>query len=125
MVRRKASYQTNEPPEDGAPQDVPAEESSVYARGQTVIPKMIREAAAIEYGTRLHWEVREGVIQVTPIPAKPILAARGFLKARGVTFQWFMQQRQLERERERKEEALWQQKHPAKGAAPRRPGGLS
>lgn len=125
MVRRKASYQTNEPPEDGAPRDTEAEESSVYARGQTVIPKTIREAAAIEYGTRLHWEVREGVIHVTPIPAKPILAARGFLKGKGVTFEWFMQQRQLERERERKEEALWQREHPAKGAAPRRPRGSS
>ena len=125
MVRRKPSYQTNEPPEDGAPQDVEAEQSSVYARGQTVIPKTIREAAAIAYGTLLHWEVHQGVIHVTPIPAKPILAARGFLKGRGVTLEWFMQQRQLEREKERKEEALWQQEHPPKHPRSRRPGGSS
>ena len=79
--------------------------SSVYARGQTVIPKVIREAAAIQYGTRLHWEVREGVIQVTPIPQRPVQALRGILKGTGYTFEQFMQERQAERQRERELEA--------------------
>jgi bifunctional DNA-binding transcriptional regulator/antitoxin component of YhaV-PrlF toxin-antitoxin module len=81
------------------------EESSVYARGQTVIPKMIREALAIEYGTKLHWEVREGVIHVMPLPKNPVQASIGFLKGKGLTYAQFMKARRSERERERKREA--------------------
>lgn len=125
MVRRRARYQTGEPSEEGDVPNAQTDESSVYARGQTVIPKTIREALAIDYGTRLHWELREGVIQVTPIPAKPILAARGFLKGKGVTFEWFMQQRQLERERERREDAPWQDERKARPAAAQRLRGSS
>ncbi|MCH8217309.1 MAG: AbrB/MazE/SpoVT family DNA-binding domain-containing protein [Planctomycetes bacterium] len=82
----------------------PAEASSVYERGQTVIPKAIREALSIEYGTRLRWEVREGAIHVLPIPHQPVRALRGALKGTGLTFQTFMQERQQERRRERERE---------------------
>jgi len=84
--------------------DGPAQgsESSVYARGQTVIPKMVREALAIEYGTKLRWEVREGVIRVRPVPKQPAQALRGILKGTGYTFQQFMKERTAERARERK-----------------------
>lgn len=78
-----------------------AGESSVYARGQTVIPKMIREALAIEYGTKLHWEVREGVIRVMPVPKNPVQALRGILKGTGYTFQQFIAERNAERAQER------------------------
>ena len=81
-----------------------AGDSSVYARGQTVIPKMIRDALAIEYGTKLHWEVREGVIRVMPVPKNPVQALRGILKGTGYTFQQFMAERNAERAQERARE---------------------
>ena len=87
------------------------DESSVYARGQTVIPKTIREAVAIEYGTRLHWEVREGVIHVIPIPQHPVRALRGILKGSGMTYAGFMQERQRERRLEREQEREWERKN--------------
>jgi len=97
----------------------------VYARGQTVIPKRVREALAIQYGTRLHWEVREGVIHVVPIPHNPVQALRGILKGTGITYEWFMQQRQLERQKEREQERRWEQEYQARPARERRPRGSS
>jgi len=82
----------------------PPEVSKVYERGQTVIPKRIREALAIEYGARLQWRVQEGVIQVIPVPANPVRALRGILKGTGYTFAQFLRERQLEREAERRRE---------------------
>jgi bifunctional DNA-binding transcriptional regulator/antitoxin component of YhaV-PrlF toxin-antitoxin module len=102
VVRRKENDQPEGPSAGGPAAEVPTEESSVYARGQTVIPKMIREAAAIDYGTRLHWEVHEGVIHVIPMPKDPIAAARGILKGKGPTFKEFIADRNRERARERK-----------------------
>ena len=84
----------------------PPEVSKVYERGQTVIPKRIREALAIEYGARLQWRVQEGVIQVIPVPANPVRALRGILKGTGYTFAQFLRERQLEREAERRRETL-------------------
>jgi len=81
------------------------EVSKVYERGQTVIPKRIREALAIEYGARLQWRVQEGVIQVIPVAANPVQALRGILKGTGYTFARFLRDRQLEREAERRREA--------------------
>lgn len=111
MVRRKKNDQPEGPSAGRPPAEVPTEESSVYARGQTVIPKMIREAAAIDYGTRLHWEVHEGVIHVIPIPKDPIRASRGILKGKGYTFAEFIadrnRERALERAQEEKEERKW------------------
>jgi bifunctional DNA-binding transcriptional regulator/antitoxin component of YhaV-PrlF toxin-antitoxin module len=90
----------------------------VYARGQTVVPKAVREALGIEYGTRLQWEIREGVIRVTPIPQHPVLALRGMLKGTGLTSQWFLEQRRVERERERELEEHWERKRqPSKRVA--------
>ena len=72
---------------------------------------MIREAAAIDFGTRLHWEVHEGVIHVIPMPKDPIRASRGILKGKGPTFQEFIadrnRERARERELEREEEKRW------------------
>ena len=84
----------------------PPEVSKVYERGQTVIPKRIREALAIEYGARQQWRVQEGVIQVIPVPANPVRALRGILKGTGYTFAQFLRDRQLEREAERRRETL-------------------
>jgi AbrB family looped-hinge helix DNA binding protein len=86
-------------------EELPAEVSKVYERGQTVVPKRIREALAIESGARLQWQVREGVIQVIPVPANPVQALRGLLKHTGYTYARFLRERQQEREAERRREA--------------------
>lgn len=101
MKKRKIKYQADKA---GGEQPNPVDDSSVYERGQTVIPKVIREAAGIEYGTRLHWEMREGAIHVMPIPKDPVRALRGILKGKGFTFEDFITERQEERRRERKRE---------------------
>jgi bifunctional DNA-binding transcriptional regulator/antitoxin component of YhaV-PrlF toxin-antitoxin module len=105
MVKRRNQYKAEGSSAGRPPAEAPTDESSVYARGQTVIPKIIREAAAIDYGTRLHWEVHEGVVHVIPIPKDPIGAARGILKGKGPTFQEFIADRNRERARERELEA--------------------
>jgi len=101
MVKRRAMYGASQ---GRSSPETRAEESSVYERGQTVIPKNIREALTIEYGTRLHWEVREGVIQVVPIPSQPVRALRGALKGTGITYEAFLKEREAERQRERRRE---------------------
>jgi AbrB family looped-hinge helix DNA binding protein len=40
---------------------------TVSGRGQVVIPADIREALHIESGTKVSFEVREGVLQIVPI----------------------------------------------------------
>ena len=85
-------------------EEPPPEVSKVYERGQTVIPKRIRDALAIEHGARLQWRVHEGVIQVIPVPANPVQALRGILKGTGYTFAQFLRDRQREREAERRQE---------------------
>ncbi len=86
-------------------EEPPSDVSKVYERGQTVVPKRIREALAIEYGARLRWEIREGVIRVIPVPRNPVLALRGLLKGTGYTYAQFLRERQEEREAERRREA--------------------
>jgi AbrB family looped-hinge helix DNA binding protein len=95
------------------------EVSKVYERGQTVIPKRIREALAIEHGARLQWRVQEGVIQVIPVPANPVRASIGLLKGKGPTFAQFLKERQAERRRERELEAREQRQWPT--SSTRRP----
>ncbi|MCH8900688.1 MAG: hypothetical protein IIC88_00130 [Chloroflexi bacterium] len=110
MAKRRVKYDA------GKNQPTPAkrvEESRVYERGQTVIPKTIREALTIEYGTRLHWEIREGAIHVLPIPQQPVQALRGALKGTGITFQSFLQERQQERQRERRRELRVAEERPS------------
>ena len=86
-------------------EEPPTDVSKVYERGQTVVPKRIREALAIEEGARLRWEVRRGVIYVIPVPKNPVLAVRGLLKGTGYTFAQFLRERRQEREAERRREA--------------------
>jgi AbrB family looped-hinge helix DNA binding protein len=99
-------YQSNEKGRsEPVAEEPPPEVSKVYERGQTVVPKRIREALAIESGARLQWQVREGVIQVIPVPSNPVRALRGLLKGTGYTYARFLRDRQLEREAERRREA--------------------
>ncbi len=85
-------------------EEPPPEVSKVYERGQTVIPKRIREALAIDHGAHLQWRVHEGVIEVIPVPANPVQALRGILKGTGYTFGRFLRDRELEREADRRRE---------------------
>ena len=102
--KRRPKYHPGAPPQQAEIQVEP-ETSGVYERGQTVIPKQVRDALAIEHGTRLRWEIHEGVIHVLPIPKNPVEALRGALKGTGYTFEKFMQERNAERKRERELEA--------------------
>ena len=82
-----------------------AEESRVYERGQTVVPKKIRDAMSVEEGSILTWDVHDGIAQVTAIPKDPVGALRGILKGKGPTFEEFLADRNAERQRERELEA--------------------
>lgn len=77
------------------------EESRVYERGQTVVPKKIRDAMAVEEGSTLVWELRDGIAQVVAIPKDPVAALRGILKGTGPTFEEYLADRNAERRRER------------------------
>lgn len=51
MVRHRKNDEAKGPSAGRPPAQAPNDESSDYARGQTVNPKLIREAAAIDYRT--------------------------------------------------------------------------
>lgn len=76
------------------------QESRVYDRGQTVVPKRIRDAMSIEEGSTLVWQVEKGIAQVVAIPSDPIAALRGILKGKSPTFEEFLADRNAERQRE-------------------------
>jgi len=75
--------------------------SLVSVKGQTVIPKEIREAFSIKEGTKLVWTLRDGKLTVFPVPEDPLRASLGILKDSGYTFDDFMQDRAEERAAER------------------------
>ncbi len=85
--------------------------SVVSERGQTVIPKEIREALGLKPGTKLNWAVRNKTILVFPVPDDPITALMGILKDSPYTFEDYLRERNEERKRERiqdeKEERRW------------------
>ena len=81
------------------------EESRVYERGQTVVPKRIRDAIGVEEGSTLVWEVHDGVARVMAIPKDPVAALYGILKGEGPTFEEYLADRNAERARERELEA--------------------
>ena len=93
------------------PTDAPSQvaydvaESRVYERGQTVVPKRIRDAMAAEEGSTLTWEVHDGIARVAVIPKDPVKALRGVLKGKGPTFEEILADRNADRERERRLEA--------------------
>ena len=55
-------------------------QSVVSVRGQTVIPKEIREALGIKEGTKITWAVRDGSAVIQALPDDPIGASMGALK---------------------------------------------
>ncbi len=93
------------PSSDAAPTAPSQAESKVYERGQTVVPKKIRDAMRVKEGSTLVWEVQEGIAQVIVVPTDPIRGAIGILKGTGPTFEEFLADRNAERARERELEA--------------------
>jgi AbrB family looped-hinge helix DNA binding protein len=60
-------------------------QSTVTARGQTVIPAEIRRRFRLSPGDRLEWIVEEGIIHVIPVSADPIATFRGQGRGGNVT----------------------------------------
>ncbi len=56
------------------------EVSKITSKGQTVIPKAVRDALCLGEGTALAWSTRDGVMIVVPVPRDPIQASVGMLK---------------------------------------------
>jgi AbrB family looped-hinge helix DNA binding protein len=75
-------------------------QTKVSVRGQTVIPRPIREALGITPATRLQWMIKDGVIIVLPIPPDPVHAAVGVLKGRGPSTADLLMERKAQREQE-------------------------
>ena len=78
--------------------------SVMSTKGQTVIPKEIREALGLKPGTKLAWSLNDRSVTVIPIPSDPVRALRGLLKGTGYTYDDFLRERNEEREQERKAE---------------------
>ena len=74
--------------------------SVVSVRGQTAIPKGLREALKILPGTKLSWIVKERSVLVFAILDDPVGALSGILKEPGYTYSDFMRERNEERARE-------------------------
>ena len=78
--------------------------STVSIRGQTVVPREIREKMGIEPQSKLDWQIVDGQIIVTPIPPDPVRASVGLLRGKGLTTEDLLAERKKERQRERNEE---------------------
>jgi AbrB family looped-hinge helix DNA binding protein len=74
-------------------------QTTVSVRGQTVIPRSIREELGITPATRLEWKVENGVIIVLPLPSDPVQSAVGILEGRGPTTSELLAERKLDREK--------------------------
>ena len=78
--------------------------SVVSSKGQTVIPKEVREAMGLKEGTQLSWSVKGRQAYVFAVPDDPVEALRGILKRDGYTFEDYMRERNEERKAERLKE---------------------
>jgi AbrB family looped-hinge helix DNA binding protein len=78
------------------------QESVVSVRGQTVIPKEVREALGIKEGSKLRWRLRDGAVMVVPASHDPVRALRGVLKGKGST-EDLLRERREERDKEERE----------------------
>lgn len=77
-------------------------QSVVSVRGQTVIPKELREKLGIKPHTRLDWTLKNGTLIAYPIPEDPVAALRGVLKGLGSTAE-LLAERGAERDKEEAE----------------------
>lgn len=78
--------------------------TTVSVRGQTVVPREIRECMGIVPQIKLEWQIKDGVIVVYPIPPDPVQAAVGILKGQGPTTDDLLAERRQERQREQDRE---------------------
>ncbi|MGH2365857.1 MAG: AbrB/MazE/SpoVT family DNA-binding domain-containing protein [Chloroflexota bacterium] len=60
--------------------------SKVSAKGQTVVPRQVRQALGILPDQFLDWQLRHGGVMVYPVSDDPIKASRGMLKRLGMEF---------------------------------------
>jgi AbrB family looped-hinge helix DNA binding protein len=73
--------------------------SVVSERGQTVIPKEIRDKVGMKPGTRLRWTVIDGKLTVSVLPDDPIGAMEGALKDLPFTTEDLLAERRAERDK--------------------------
>lgn len=73
-------------------------QSTITARGQTVIPSAIRRQFDLSPSDKLEWIVEGDVIRVVPVQADPIAAFRG--RGEGGGTARLVQDRQEDRTRE-------------------------
>ena len=72
-------------------------ETSVFRRGQTVVPAAIRSRYKIKDGDQLVWIDDGKTIRVIPVPADPIKALRGSGKGQNLNTK-LLEERREERE---------------------------
>jgi len=75
-------------------------QTTVSVRGQTVIPRQIREKLGITTETRLEWSVKNGVVIILPIPPDPVKSAVGILEGRGLHIKDLLEERKADRDKE-------------------------
>jgi len=75
-------------------------QTTVSVRGQTVIPRKIREELGITPSTHLEWTVKNGVIIIYPLPGDPIKSAVGILKGKGLSTSELLAERKADLEKE-------------------------
>jgi AbrB family looped-hinge helix DNA binding protein len=76
--------------------------STVSVKGQTVVPKEIREALHLKPGTVLTWTLKDGSISVRPLPDDPIGYSMGALKHVISGTKELLEERRADREKEEK-----------------------
>ena len=74
--------------------------SVVSTKGQTVIPKEVRDRLGIKAGAKIIWTVREGAAVIQVLPEDPIGAAMGALKHLGLSTADLLAERRADYERE-------------------------
>ena len=74
------------------------ESAIVGAKGQGVIPKKIRVMFHIKQGTRVHFDVRNGEIVLTPLTPRYFERMAGFLGTGGKALKLLLEEREKERQ---------------------------
>ena len=84
----------------------PSVQSVVSVKGQTVIPKEVREALGIKEGAKLLWFVQDDKAIVRVLPDDPVAASIGALEGLKYSTADLLAERRAERD---KEEAKFQE----------------